>query len=126
MNDVGGWIKITGLLLLVLFCVTASAQKQGEGPGLGPEQISQTGQTGAGAGSTVAMAAGHGQADGTGNLVLGGRRPLYRLNRSDVVTLSFTLSPEFDQTLTIQPDGYITLKDAEAVFAQGLTLEELR
>jgi len=36
--------------------------------------------------------------------MLGGeRRPLYRLNRSDVVTLSFTLSPEFDQMLTVQP-----------------------
>jgi polysaccharide export outer membrane protein len=68
-----------------------------------------------------------GQADGMGNLQLGGkRRPLYRLNRSDVVALSFTLSPEFDQTLTIQPDGYVTLKDAGLVLAQGLTLEEFQ
>jgi len=68
-----------------------------------------------------------GQADGTGNPRLGGGgRPLYRLNRSDVVALSFTLSPEFDQTLTIQPDGYIALKDAGPVLAQGLTLEEFR
>jgi polysaccharide biosynthesis/export protein len=36
------------------------------------------------------------------------------------------LSPEFDQTLTIQPDGYIALKDAGTVLAQGLTLEEFR
>jgi polysaccharide export outer membrane protein len=42
------------------------------------------------------------------------------------VTLSFTLSPELDQTLTIQPDGYVTLKDASPVLAQGLTLEEFR
>jgi len=68
-----------------------------------------------------------GQADGTGNPRLGGeRRPLYRLNHSDVVALSFTLSPEFDQTLTIQPDGYVALKDAGLVLAQGLTLEEFR
>jgi len=68
-----------------------------------------------------------GQADGTGNPKLGGnRRPLYRLNRSDVVALSFTLSPEFDQTLTVQPDGYTFLKDAGPVMAQGLTLEEFR
>src|ERR1700676_274966 len=65
------------------------------------------------------------EADGTGNPQLGGNsRPLYRLNRSDVVALSFTLSPELDQTLTIQPDGYITPKDARPVHAQGLTLEE--
>jgi polysaccharide export outer membrane protein len=43
-----------------------------------------------------------------------------------VVALSFTLSPEFDQTLTIQPDGYVTLKDAGPVLAQGLMLEEFR
>ena len=68
-----------------------------------------------------------GQADGKGNPRLGGeRRPLYRLTRSDVVTLSFTLSPEFDQILTVQPDGYVALKDAGPVFAQGLTLEEFR
>jgi len=65
-----------------------------------------------------------GQADGMGNLQLGGKRR--RLNRSDVVALSFTLSPEFDQTLTIQPDGYVTLKDAGLVLAQGLTLEEFQ
>ncbi len=68
-----------------------------------------------------------GKADGMGNPQLGGeRRPLYRLNRSDVVALSFTLSPELDQTLTVQPDGYTFLKDAGPVLAQGLTLEEFR
>jgi len=62
-----------------------------------------------------------------GNPQLGGeRRPLYRLRRSDVVTVSFTLSPEFDQILTVQPDGYVALKDAGMVVAQGLTLDEFR
>jgi len=68
-----------------------------------------------------------GQADGMGNPQLGGeRRPLYRLNRSDVVALSFTLSPELDQTLTVQPDGCVFLKDAGSVLARGLTLDEFR
>lgn len=71
-------------------------------------------------------AAKSGQADGAGNPRLGGRRPLYRLNHSDVVAVSFSLSPEMDQTLTIQPDGYVTLKDAGPVQGQGLTLEEFR
>jgi polysaccharide export outer membrane protein len=43
-----------------------------------------------------------------------------------VVTVSFTLSPEFDQILTVQPDGYVALKDAGMVVAQGLTLDEFR
>ncbi len=84
-------------------------------------------QTGAAAENRRMVAAQPGAADGTGNPRLGGeRRPLYRLNYSDVVALSFALSPEYDQILTIQPDGYVTLKDAPPVFAQGLTLEEFR
>jgi polysaccharide export outer membrane protein len=68
-----------------------------------------------------------GNADGVGNPRLEEvRRPLYRLNRSDVVALSFTLSPELDQTLRVQPDGYVSLRDAGQVFACGLTLEEFK
>jgi polysaccharide biosynthesis/export protein len=126
MNHLVDSIGIAALLLMLACSATSAAQVEQKEEGLGGEQISRASQTGIGVGSTAAMTAGHGQADGMGNPTLGGRRPLYRLKRSDVVTLSFTLSPEFDQALTIQPDGYITLKDAGAVFAQGLTLEELR
>jgi polysaccharide export outer membrane protein len=34
------------------------------------------------------------------------------------------VSPEFDQSLRVQPDGYVWLKDAGMVSAQGLTLVE--
>ncbi len=121
------WKRIAGMVaVLAQVCGAAFPQEQGK-QDLGPNPQPQTGQTGAGMGSKGTAAAKPGIADGTGNLQLGrDRRPLYRLNRSDVVALSFTLSPEFDQTLTIQPDGYIALKDAGAVFAQGLTLEEFR
>src|ERR1700692_23269 len=129
MKHLAGWTRVglMGVFALQL-CVAAYAQEENRVQGLGTSQpSSRTSQTGVGSGSTGVAAARSGKADGTGNLQLGGkRRPLYRLNRSDVITLSFTLSPEFDQTLTIQPDGYVALKDAESVFAQGLTLEEFR
>ena len=129
MKPFVGWTKVAlmGVLLLQL-CVAAFAQEEKREQSLGTSaQVSQTGQTGAGVGSIGTAAAKPGQAGGIGNLRLGGeRRPLYRLTRSDVVALSFTLSPEFDQTLTIQPDGYVTLKDAGPVLAQGLTVEEFR
>ena len=54
------------------------------------------------------------------------RHPLYRLQPSDVVELSFTVAPEFNQTLTVQPDGYVMLKDAGLIEVQGLNLEEFR
>ena len=68
-----------------------------------------------------------GGADGLGNPTLGGEhRPLYRLRPSDVVEVTFTVAPEFNQILTIQPDGYVSLKDAGLVDAQGLDLEQFR
>jgi len=102
MKPFVGWTKVAvmGVLSLQL-CVAAFAQEAKREQGLGASpQSSPTGQTGAGTGSTGMAAAKPGQADGTGNPKLGGeRRPLYRLTRSDVVTLSFTLSPELDQIL---------------------------
>lgn len=124
--DGGTTVVLAGALLL-LFCVAAFAQGDIGKQDLGRAVLaSPTGQTGAGKDSVGMSAAEPGKADGTGNPRLGGSRPLYRLNRSDVLQVSFTLSPEFDQLLTIQPDGYVTLKDAGPVLAQGLTLEEFR
>lgn len=71
-------------------------------------------------------------ADGNGvNLksspaLTGERRPLYRLRKSDVVEVRFTLSPEFDQTAAIQPDGIVSLRNVEGIFAEGLTVDDLR
>ena len=60
-----------------------------------------------------------------GNPSLGGNRhPLYRLRPSDVVEISFTVAPEFNQTLTVQPDGYVMLKDAGMVQVQDLDLAQ--
>ena len=125
--NVSNRLALTVILLLQL-CVAAFPQEVTGVKDLGASQTSSpTGQTGAGTGSAGMAAAKSGQADGMGDPRLGGgRRPLYRLSHSDVLTLSFTLSPEFDQTLTIQPDGYVALKDAGAVLARGLTLEEFR
>ena len=57
--------------------------------------------------------------------MLGGeRRPLYRLRPSDVVEVTFTVAPEFNQILTVQPDGYVMLKDVGPLDAEGLTMPE--
>jgi polysaccharide biosynthesis/export protein len=119
---------VTMGVLFLQVCAAAFTQEVTREQGLGASpQSSPPHLTGAGTGNAGITAAQPGAADGTGNPRLGGdRRPLYRLNRSDVVAVSFTLSPEFDQVLTIQPDGYVGLKDAGQVLAQGLTLEELR
>ncbi len=53
------------------------------------------------------------------------RHPRYRINASDVLDLNFQLTPEFNQTVTVQPDGYITLRDVGDILAAGQTLPEL-
>lgn len=50
----------------------------------------------------------------------------YRLTPGDVVQLVFSYLPEFDQTVSVQPDGYISLKSVSDVYAQGLTVPELQ
>lgn len=125
MKNFVGWKAFAIATMTLQLCAAVFAQDSQQDLGAGM-QTSKTGLTGAGAGSERISAAKPGQADGKGNPELGGRRPLYRINRSDVLALSFTLSPEFDQTLTVQPDGYVLLKDARPVLAYGLTLEEFR
>src|SRR5215468_6750953 len=51
------------------------------------------------------------------------RNPRYQIRRQDVLSLSFPLSPEFNQKVTVQPDGYISLQGTGAVFVAGLTLD---
>jgi polysaccharide export outer membrane protein len=57
---------------------------------------------------------------------MGNRRPLYRLRKSDVIEIKFDFASEFDQTLSVQPDGFITLRGLDELYVEGLTLAELR
>ncbi len=41
---------------------------------------------------------------------MGNRRPPYRIRRSDVIEIKFNFASEFDQTLSVQPDGFIALR----------------
>lgn len=54
------------------------------------------------------------------------RNPRYIIERQDVIDLTFPLTPEFDQTVTVQPDGYIELQAVGSLHAQGLTVPELK
>ena len=53
------------------------------------------------------------------------RHPRYILEREDVLLISFPLSAELNQTVTIQPDGYINLLNAGSIYVRGLTVPEL-
>ncbi len=51
-------------------------------------------------------------------------RPRYAIQRSDSVTITFPLSPEYNQTITVQPDGYISLMGVGSIRLEGLNLDQ--
>ena len=48
----------------------------------------------------------------------------YRLQPNDVIELVYRYAPEFNQTVTILPDGFISLPLIGVVSVRGLTLDE--
>jgi polysaccharide biosynthesis/export protein len=78
-------------------------------------------------GSSNGVIAQPGKVGGKGDPAFGGERhPLYRLTKSDSVDVNFTFSPDFNQTLTVQPDGFVALKGAGTVLAEGLTIPQMQ
>jgi polysaccharide export outer membrane protein len=47
----------------------------------------------------------------------------YRLQPGDVVEVSYTFTPEYNSTVTLQPDGMVTLKFIGALNLADLTIE---
>jgi polysaccharide export outer membrane protein len=72
---------------------------------------------------TEAAIGSKGRADGP---VLQVRNPRYQLSKGDAFDLSFPFTPEFNQTVTVHPDGYITLTDVGDLYVAGKTVPQLR
>ena len=49
----------------------------------------------------------------------------YQLRKSDTFEVDFSFSPELNQTVTVGPDGYVTLKEVGSVHVEGETIPEL-
>lgn len=62
--------------------------------------------------------------NGADHPALSHRDTRYKICASDVIGLTFSLTPEFDQTVNIQPDGFASLAGAGDVHLQGLTTQE--
>lgn len=119
----------TGPLILGLVIIASAQSAQPIGASASESSASPLGKEVAGStqsqgrtGSSSAAATQAGKASGAFG---GERHPLYRLTKSDSVDVNFTFSPEFNQTLTIQPDGFVALKGAGPLFAEGLTIPQM-
>ena len=53
------------------------------------------------------------------------RNPRYELRPGDKFDLAFEFNPELDQTLTVQPDGFITLREIGDLHVAGMTVPEI-
>ncbi len=125
--------------LILQLAVIAYAQQAAPLPGPAPESSASASGKVAGAESSqsqaqpgaVGLTSGAitqpGKAGGQGDPAFGGERhPLYRLSKSDIVDVNFTFSPDFNQLLTVQPDGFVALKGAGTLFVEGLTVPEMQ
>ncbi len=52
-------------------------------------------------------------------------RPRYHIEPGDVIELNFPLEMDFNQALTVAPDGYVSLKGIGDFYAAGKSLPEL-
>jgi polysaccharide export outer membrane protein len=50
----------------------------------------------------------------------------YRITPGDVIEFKFPFVPELDQTVTVQPDGFISLQEIEDVRVQGQTVNDVK
>src|SRR5436305_6688118 len=54
------------------------------------------------------------------------RDPPYHIQCSDVLELRLRFTPEFNQQLTVQPDGRVTVAGVGDTVVVGLTMEQVR
>jgi polysaccharide export outer membrane protein len=54
------------------------------------------------------------------------RNPRYQLSRGDTLELLFPFSPEFNQTVTVNPDGFVAITEVGDVYIAGKTVSEAK
>lgn len=110
----GCLVSLGMAVLLGIGVCASSAQEQQR-----PQIISATGQ----AAPQATAAENEKRAD---DPVLQERNPRYQICKADVFDLNFPFTPEFNQTVTVHPDGYITLAGLGDLYVAGKTVPELR
>ena len=76
-------------------------------------------------GRTAARGPKAGAQDGGERPELHRRNPRYQLCKDDVLQLAFTLTPDLNQTVTVQPDGYVTLLGVGDIHVEGQTIPDV-
>lgn len=53
------------------------------------------------------------------------RHPRYEMQPGDAFDLNFEYTPEFNQTVTVQPDGYVSLRNVGDLYVAGQTVPQV-
>jgi protein involved in polysaccharide export with SLBB domain len=102
-----------GFVLLLLAAEGIGAQAQGPASSVADTSKAAVRENGDGAG------------DHEQTTTLQHRNRRYQVHSADVLELGFPYTPEFNQTVTVQPDGYITLRGVDGIRVEGQTLPEV-
>lgn len=54
------------------------------------------------------------------------QRPRYKIHPGDVLVIGFPISPDFNQTVTVAPDGYVSLLGVGSLYLVGESLPQAR
>ena len=105
-------------VLLIIVLTNAAGALWGQDERTGPVENS--------AAASVAPPAGQSGESAARTPVLQERNPRYRLCKGDVIDLNFPFTPEFNQSLTVQPDGYVTLLGVGDIHVEGESVPQLK
>jgi polysaccharide export outer membrane protein len=105
--------NLAGVVVVIFFLGTHMTGAQTPGTVTGTVSVQESGESGGENSSTERLS------------MLQRRNQRYQLHSADVLELSFPFTPEFNQTVTVQPDGYITLRGADDIRVEGQTLPEV-
>jgi polysaccharide biosynthesis/export protein len=109
MNEGRSWRVVCLIVWLSLNSLVLAGAQQESAPGkVGPTPVTEQPRS-----------------DGVQHPVPAERNPRYRIAPDDVLAISFPLTPELNQKVSIQPDGYISLQSAGYIHVAGLTVPEL-
>ena len=53
------------------------------------------------------------------------RHPRYLIQRGDSFDIAFEYTPEYNQTVTVQPDGYVSLRNVGDLYVAGLAVPDV-
>jgi polysaccharide export outer membrane protein len=54
------------------------------------------------------------------------RNPRYQVQKGDVIVLDFPFTPEFNETVTVQPDGFVSVRGLDDMHVEGMTTPQMQ